>query len=162
MDEARSRSIFSIPFLGKISQPVGLGAFGMSGQLCKNPGVLPFFEFGTVSAKSLACSGNNPQITQVTYSDRRPNHDQHTEQLRPKLCCSRFLNHHFNNAVRLRHHPGKPRSIRIILQSSNNPIQRNFKMTIAQNNLFAAALSIVVSTALFAYAIVPASPLAFA
>lgn len=35
-------------------------------------------------------------------------------------------------------------------------------MTIAQNNLFAAALSIVVSTALFAYAIVPASPLAFA
>ncbi|MEP0392239.1 MAG: enoyl-CoA hydratase [Erythrobacter sp.] len=35
-------------------------------------------------------------------------------------------------------------------------------MTLAQNNLFAAALSIVVSASLFAYAIVPASPLAFA
>ncbi|MEO1220274.1 MAG: enoyl-CoA hydratase [Pseudomonadota bacterium] len=35
-------------------------------------------------------------------------------------------------------------------------------MTIAPNNLLAAAFSIVVSASLFAYAIVPASPLALA
>jgi len=35
-------------------------------------------------------------------------------------------------------------------------------MTIAPNNLLAAAFSIVVSASLFAYAIVPASPAAFA
>lgn len=35
-------------------------------------------------------------------------------------------------------------------------------MALSQNNFFAAALSIVVSASLFAYAIVPASPLAFA
>lgn len=31
-------------------------------------------------------------------------------------------------------------------------------MTIATNNLFAAAFSVVISAALFAYAIIPASP----
>lgn len=35
-------------------------------------------------------------------------------------------------------------------------------MTNTANNLFAAAFSIVVSAALFAYAIVPASPTVFA
>lgn len=35
-------------------------------------------------------------------------------------------------------------------------------MTIATNNLLAAAFSVVVSASLFAYAIVPASPLGFA
>lgn len=35
-------------------------------------------------------------------------------------------------------------------------------MTAMNNNLFAAALSIVISASLFAYAIIPASPAIFA
>jgi len=98
----------AIPTIGKFPQQPVTGPYRLSARTRKNPGILPFFKFGTPPAKCWASSGTCPQNLTNTL-----------------------------------------------------PNWRN-TMTNTANNFAAAAFSIVISSALFAYAIVPASPTMFA